>query len=189
MVDPVLPIRLSMVIVVCFAVRNAAAQTAADTAMRRLDRLIGSWDVDDTYRPIRGAAIRETGIRTCAYTLANRYIECVTRGRNASSGREREYRWIINYNTETHRYDLIGIFSNYTGKVVQTFRIDSTGTVWNLRAPSSADDGIEQWHWAQIVFESQDRVVYTSYRNLETNAPTEWSVATRETWVRRRAAP
>ena len=163
---------------------SAFAQTPADEAMRRLQPLIGTWDVDDTYRPIRGAEIREAGTRTCAYVLANRYVECVTRARNAS-GREREYRWMVNYNTETRRYDLVGIFSNWSGKVVQTIRIDSTGNVWNLRAPSSTSDGIEQWSWAQIVFESPDRAVYTSYRNLETNAPSEWTLATRETWVRR----
>ena len=106
------------------------------------------------------------------------------RGRNAS-GREREYRWLLNYNTETRRYDLVGVFSNYTGKVVQTIRIDSTGTVWNIRSPSSVSDGIEQWSWAQLVFESPNGAVWTGYRNLETNAPGDWSVSTRETWVRR----
>jgi hypothetical protein len=167
-----------------FAASTAAAQPAIDSAMRRLQPIIGTWEVDDTYRSTRGAVIRETGLRTCAYVLENRYVECITRGRNPA-GREREYRWMLNYNMETRRYDLIGIFSNYTGKVIQTFRIDSTGTVWNLRAASSADDGIEQWHWAQLVFESPDRAVYTSYRNLETSSPTDWTVATRETWIRR----
>ena len=164
---------------------SLAVRAQSEDPVRRLQPLIGTWDVDDTYQPIRGNAIRETGTRTCAWMLANRYVECVTRGRNAASGREREYRWLINYNTETRRYDLIGIFSNYTGKVVQTIRIDSTGGVWNIRAPSSTDDGIEQWNWAQLVFESPNRAVWTSYRNLETSAPSEWVVGTRESWLRR----
>lgn len=30
--------------------------------------------------------------------------------------REREYRWLLNYNTESGRYDFVGTFSNYSGK-------------------------------------------------------------------------
>jgi hypothetical protein len=180
-------VRHSLLTLVPLVASSVAAQTQTDDPVRRLQPLIGTWEVDDTYRPISGREIRETGVRTCAYMLANRYVECVTRGRNAS-GREREYRWLINYNTETRRYDLVGIFSNYTGKVVQTIRIDSTGTVWNIRSPSSMSDGIEQWSWAQLVFESPNRAVWTGYRNLETNAPGDWSVSTRETWVRRAGA-
>jgi hypothetical protein len=166
----------------------ARAQSQSTDPLRPLAILIGTWDVDDVYQPLSGAEIREAGVRTCVYTLLDRYVECVTRARSAS-GREREYRWLINYNRETHRYDIVGIFSNYTGKVHHTVRIDSTGTVWNIRTPSSfTDDGIEQWSWAQLVFEGRDRAVWTAYRNLETNAPTEWSVSTRETWVRRPSA-
>lgn len=181
-------VQCSLVAFVTVAATRAVAQTPAQDPMRRLAVLIGEWDTEDVYRPIKGAEIREVGVRTCAYTLRERYIECVTRGRNPSSGREREYRWLINYNTETHRYDIIGVFSNYTGKVVHTVRIDSTGTVWNIRTPSSFDDGIEQWSWAQLVFEGTDRAVWTGYRNLETSAPTDWSPSTRETWVRRRSS-
>ena len=179
-------VRVIPIAFVAFAVPGRA-QTAATDPLRPLSALIGTWDTEDVYRPITGREIREVGVRTCSLVLLERYVECVTRGRNATSGREREYRWFINFNRETNRYDIVGIFSNYTGKVTHTARIDSTGRVWNIRTPSSfTDEGIEQWSWAQLVFDGPDRAVWTGYRNLETNAPTEWSVSTRETWVRRR---
>ena len=179
-------VRVFPIAFVAFAVPGRA-QTAAPDPLRPLSALIGTWDTEDVYRPITGPEIREVGVRTCSLVLLERYVECVTRGRNATSGREREYRWFINFNRETNRYDIVGIFSNYTGKVTHTARLDSTGRVWNIRTPSSfTDDGIEQWSWAQLVFDGPDRAVWTGYRNLETNAPTEWSVSTRETWVRRR---
>ena len=178
--------RVAAIVSFSVAVPVRAQPTTADP-MRPLSVLIGTWDTEDVYRPISGAEIREIGVRTCSLVLLDRYVECVTRGRNPASGREREYRWYINFNRETNRYDIVGIFSNYTGKVTHTARIDSTGRVWNIRTPSSfTDAGLEQWSWAQLVFDGPDRAVWTGYRNLETNAPTEWSVSTRETWVRRR---
>jgi hypothetical protein len=154
--------------------------------MQRLGILLGAWDVDDTYRTRTGGELRETGVRTCSTALRGRYIECVTVGRNAS-GTEREYRWHITWNAATRRYELLGMFSNNVMKLQQTFRIDSTGMVWNIRSPASVDDdGIEQWTGAQLRFESRDRAVWTSYRNFDTMPVTEWQQGTRETWVRRR---
>jgi hypothetical protein len=161
------------------------AQGEAGDALQRLAVLIGSWDVEDVYRPISGAEIRERGVRRCAWVLRNRYVECVTLGRNAS-GREREYRWLINHNSETGQYELTGFFSNVTFRDHKTFRIDSTGTVWSIRGPSHAgDDGIHQWTGAELRFEGRNRAVWTGYRNLETSPVTEWAPSARETWVRR----
>ncbi len=162
-----------------------AATGESDDPRLRLAPILGTWDVYDLYQPPGAAPIREIGVRTCAWALRERYVECVTQARNAQ-GREREYRWLINYNPETGRYDLVGVFSNYLGKVNQTLRIDDTGKNWTIRAPSSIDDGIERWSWALLVFEGDDRATWTTYRNLETAAPTDWHVTTRETWRRRK---
>ena len=160
------------------------AQAAASDPLRRLAILVGSWDVEDVYQPVSGAPIRETGVRRCAWALLDRYIECVTRARNAS-GREREYRWLINFDTQTKRYELTGVFNNVTFRIHQSIQIDSTGTVWNIRSPPYVNDGIEQWSGAQLRFDGNDRAVWTSYRNLDTTPVTQWAQSSRETWVRR----
>ena len=107
------------------ALAEAQAPPAPPPQLARLSSLIGAWNVDDTYQPPGAPPIRDVGVRTCAYVLMQRYIECTTRARNPETGREREYRWLINYNTESRRYDIVGVFSNYAGKVTQTFHVDS----------------------------------------------------------------
>jgi hypothetical protein len=175
--------RLTLLVVLSTPVLEA--QGVASAPLQRLAVLIGAWDVEDIYRSISGVEIRERGVRRCAWVLRDRYVECVTQGRNAS-GREREYRWLINYNSETTQYELTGFFSNVTFKDHKTFRIDSTGTVWNIRSPASrGDDGVHQWSGAELRFEGRDRAVWTAYRNLETGPISEWTQSTRETWVRR----
>jgi hypothetical protein len=174
---------LRVVLIAAAGVQTLAAQSATSPELQRLSPILGTWNVEDIYRPIGGGEIRETGVRTCAWVLQRRYVECVTQGRNPA-GREREYRWFINYNTETNRYETAEVFSNYSGKIVRTFRIDSTGLVWNIRAPSSMNGGIEQWSWAQLVFRGTDSATWTGYRNLETQSAREWAESTRETWVR-----
>lgn len=153
--------------------------------MRRLSTIIGVWEVDDIYRSPNGSEWRETGVRTCAYALRNRYVECVTQARSAR-GVDRVYRWSITWDPSVRRYDLVGLFSNTPLIVRQTIRIDSSGTVWNIRSPAVVGDGVEQWTGAQLTFEDADRAVWTSYRNFDTQAVTHWEQGTRETWVRRR---
>lgn len=167
----------------------AHAQTQPQDPMNRLNILIGSWDVEDVYTPISGPQIREEGVRTCARALLGRYLECVTKAKKAN-GREREYRWYLTYSSDSKKYELVSLFSNVSFKISQTIRIDATGKVWNIRSqPSSDDDGVEQWTWAQLRFESNDRAVWTSYRNFDTGAPGDWSPSTRETWVRKPGQP
>lgn len=175
---------IGIAILLTIAFGPVGAQTPVSSEMQRLSPLIGTWDVDDVYHPTSGADIRETGVRTCGYVMQNRYVECVTRARNAA-GREREYRWYFNYNAASERYETVEIFSNYPPKIVRTIRIDSTGLVWNIRTPSSFSDKIEQWSWSQLVFDGRDRAVWTGYRNFETQSPRDWAESSRETWVRR----
>ncbi|MBC7895832.1 MAG: hypothetical protein H7066_10475 [Cytophagaceae bacterium] len=154
--------------------------------LHALSLIVGVWDVDDTYRAASGTESREVGVRTCAPALLTRYIECVTRARNAA-GREREYRWFLTFNAPARRYELLAMFSNTSLMLRQTIRIDSTGLVWNIRSPASVnDDGVEQWSGAQLRFEGTDRAVWTGFRNFDTMPITEWGPSTRETWVRRR---
>ena len=164
---------------------KAAGQSAA---IERLAVLIGSWDTEDVYTAVDGSQSRETGVRTCSWTMRNSYVECVTVGRN-QAGREREYRWFITHNPVSSRYEVVGIFSNVPMKVRQTIHIDSTGSVWNIRSASSVSDGIEWSHAAQLIFDGRDRAVWTGYRSPDTGPPSAWSVSTRETWARRVGPP
>lgn len=181
-------ISVGVLVLASVASAPAAAQgtaPGATEAMRRLSIFVGTWDVDDVYRSASGRESRETGTRTCSWVLGGAYVECVTRGRN-QAGREREYRWLINHDPERNRYDIVSVFQNWTGKLHQTMRLDSAGTTFEIRAPSSTDDGVEQWTWARLVFDGPDRAVWTSWRNRETESPSTWTQSTRETWVRRR---
>lgn len=153
--------------------------------LRRLSYLVGTWDVQDEYQPADGPAIRESGVRVCTFIMQDTYIECRTTAQGAS-GRRREYRWFINYNGETRRYEFVALFSNVAIKDVKSFRTDETGRTWNIRnGTTSVDDGVERWHWATLAFDGDDRAVWTGYRNAETDPPQTWVRTSRETWVRR----
>jgi hypothetical protein len=152
----------------------------------RLSVLVGSWDVEDVYRSMDGREHRESGVRTCAYVMMNRYLECVTRGRN-QAGREREYRWWFSWNPDSGRYELLSLFSNVPLKLHQTVYLDSTGGVWNIRTPPHQEPGSETWLGAELRFDGRDRAVWTGYRNMQSNAITSWQQSSRETWVRRRS--
>ena len=156
----------------------------ADDPLQRLAPVLGSWDVEDVYRSPSGTESRERGVRTCVRILRNRYVECTTVGVNAN-GREREYRWLINFNTATRHYELTGIFSNVTFRIHQTIRIDSSGTLWNIRGQPYDDGGVIQWSGAQLQFSGPDQAVWTGYRNFDSTSVASWEPSSRETWRRR----
>lgn len=102
--------RFKLTILVCVMLTSARL-AAQDKSIKDLDILIGTWDVEE--KQVDGS-FTEKGVRTCAYVMHDSYIQCETIA--TSGGKERSYRFLINYNKQTKQFEMISIFSNWPAK-------------------------------------------------------------------------
>ena len=72
--------------------------------------LVGVWDTTDTYQPLQGAPIVESAVRTCRSVMRNAFLECETVVERPN-GTGRAYRFLINYNRNTSRFEMLSIWS------------------------------------------------------------------------------
>lgn len=154
--------------------------------MQRLSPIVGTWNTEDVYRPDSVTPAVERGVRRCAPALANRYVECITMGRNAS-GREREYRFYITWDPARSAYTFLSFWSNVAGNQLTTFTVDSTGREWDIRGTSPfVTNGTEVRTWGTLTWVTPDSIVWIGRRNTSTESPLAWPISFRETWSRQR---
>jgi hypothetical protein len=162
----------------------ASAQTLQER-LQLLAPLVGTWDTEDTYRPDSAKPAVERGVRRCAFAVADRYVECITRGTNAA-GRTREYRFYLTWDPDRGRYTMLSFWSNVGNMSLTTFTIDSTGKVWDIRGTAPyVENGVESRTWSTLTIVAPDAIEWVGRINRSTDAPTSWPVTFRETWKRR----
>ena len=165
----------------CFTSTSLSAQSE----MEALQVLTGVWDTEDTYHPQDGDPIVERGIRTCELVLREQYLQCQTEATNAR-GVERTYRWMINYNSVTDRYEMLSIWSNVPFKSVSALEPLEDDRGWRLSGVALiGDTEPASPSYSEMVLESPDRIVWTGRRLSEGVAPEDAPVSFIEIWVRR----
>lgn len=161
---------------------SRGADTAPATAW--LAPFVGVWRTEDTYYPPQGAPIVEGATRTCAFVMAGSYLQCETVA-ETGRGRGRVYRFLLNYNRTSRRFEMASLWSNVPHKLVQALTPDTERRRWQVvNVAVVGDDAPLAEHWSEIVFDDRDHVVWTGRRVGPGIAPADAPLAFRETWVR-----
>jgi hypothetical protein len=147
--------------------------------------LIGVWNTTDTYQPLKGAPIVENGVRTCRPVMHNAYVECETVVERPN-GTGRTYRFLINYNRTTSRFEMLSIWSNVPHKLVQSLTPNAARDRWLFENVAVVgDDEALATHWSELVVESRDRIVWTGRRVKAGADPRTSPISFNEIWTRR----
>ncbi len=138
-------------------------------SLRDIEILIGKWTVEERH----ASGWWEKGERTCEWIMDSTYIQCETKARS-SQGKERTYRFLINYNGQTGRFEMTGIYSNWPLKQHDAIRLDGTGMRWTLEEIAAVGETTERR--ATIIFTDRDNYSWTG-RNLNRakNTTTEYT--------------
>jgi len=160
------------------------AVAAAQPSIDWLAPLIGTWNTSDTYHPVKGAPIVENAVRTCRRVMRDAYLECETVVERPN-GTGRTYRFLINYNRNVSRFEMLSIWSNVPHKAVQSLTPSAQRDRWIVENISViGDNEAMQGHWSELVIESRDRIVWTGRRISAAEDPRTAPIAFSETWSR-----
>ncbi|HWI17073.1 MAG TPA: hypothetical protein VNT81_04975 [Vicinamibacterales bacterium] len=158
---------------------------SAQPAVEWLSPLVGVWNTTDTYQPLQGAPIVENAVRTCRPVMRNAYLECETVVERPN-GTGRTYRFLINYNRTTSRFEMLSIWSNVPHKAVQSLSPNATRDRWILENIAVIGDNEDPGtHWSELVVESSDRIVWTGRRVKAGTDPRTSPISFNEIWTRR----
>lgn len=163
----------------------AASDAGAQPSMSWLSPLLGVWATTDTYHPVTGAPIVESATRTCRAVMHDAYLECETVVVRPN-GTGRTYRFLINYNRTTARFEMLSIWSNVPHKAVQTLAPNAQRDRWIIEDLAViGDDGGANDHWSELVIETADRIVWTGRRVTGGGDPRTAPISFQEIWTRR----
>lgn len=148
---------------------------------------IGVWRTVDTYHPPNGSPTVEEGVRTCELVMREAYLQCDTVVERDGTVR-RVYRFLLNYNRTTQRFEMLSLWSNVPHKLVQQLTPDAQRRRWTFsNLAVIGDDEPMALHWSELVFESRDRIVWTGRRiTAATTDPSTAPLSFQETWTRLR---
>ena len=140
-------------------------QPAAGPTVQWLAPFVGVWNTEDTFRPAGGGKpSMERAVRTCEMVMHDSYLQCesiVSR----PSGTGRTYRFLINYNQTMGRFEMLSLWSNVPHKLVQSLTPDAGRRRWQfVNVAVVGDDEPLSNHWSELVFESNERIVWTGRR-------------------------
>jgi hypothetical protein len=119
-----------------------------DPGITQLGWLVGEWDFEDV--EIDGE-YRETGTRTCEYTLGGEYIVCESQGVD-HRGRRRTYLWYFNYNHVDARYEVTSLLQGFPRKLLYTAAVHDGGRRLEITYGS--------WEGGDVVVEGGATVTY-----------------------------
>ena len=162
----------------------APGEAAAQPAVSRLSPLVGAWQTVDTYHPVSGSPVVESAVRTCRLVMHDAYLECETVVARPN-GTGRTYRFLINYNRTTSRFEMLSIWSNVPHKAVHSLTPNAQHDRWIIEDVAViGDDGGPNEHWSELVIESPERIVWTGRRVSDGVDPKIAPISFHETWTR-----
>lgn len=172
-------IRVMLLLLACPSVADA------QPTLTWLSPLVGVWATTDTYHPVSGAPIVESATRTCRIVMDGAYLECETVVRRPN-GTGRTYRFLINYNRTTSRFEMLSIWSNVPHKAVQSLTPNARHDRWIIEDLAViGDDGGANEHWSELVIESRERIVWTGRRVTGGVDPKTAPISFHEIWTLR----
>lgn len=125
-------------------------------SIRDLDWLIGSWDFVDVSVTRK---YRETGTRTCSYTLDEKYLVCQSIG-TSQSGKERTYIFFLNYNSIDDRFEMVAMFGDYPRKNLYIVEVSENGHRLDLKNSTWTDDGLTKNNEATLTYDGESQYVW-----------------------------
>jgi hypothetical protein len=159
---------------------------AAEPATDWLAPFVGVWETQDTYHPAAGDPIVERGTRTCGMVMRGAYLQCETVVSRPDGG-GRVYRFLINYNRTTRRFELLSLWSNVPHKAVQIMAPNAARDRWVITELAViGDDEPLSPHYSELVFERPDRIVWTGRRLAKGADPASAPISFVETWTKQR---
>lgn len=133
-------------------IASAIPTRAFSQSVDALSVLIGTWSVEE----IHASGWSEKGTRTCEWIMDSTYIQCETKAK--SNGKERTYRFLINYNSQSQRCEMVGIYSNWPIKQHDAIYIESK-TNWRLEEIPAINENTERR--ATIIFSDHDNYTWS----------------------------
>lgn len=160
----------------------APAPAMAQPSVDWLSALAGTWQTEDTYHRASGSPIVERATRTCRLVMHGTYMECETVVARPN-GTGRTYRFLINYNRTTSRFEMLSIWSNVPHKAIQTLTPNGARNRWIIEDLAViGDDGSSNEHWSELVV-TGDRIVWTGRRVTGGIDPSVAPISFVETWT------
>jgi hypothetical protein len=123
----------------------------------------------------------ERAVRTCELVMRGTYLQCesvVTR----ADGRDRTYRFLLNRSPTMARFEMLSLWSNVPHKLAQVLTPDATRRRWHIENLAVIGDPETSAHWSDLVFESDDRIVWTGRRVSAGVDPATAPLSFVETW-------
>lgn len=146
--------------------------------------LVGVWATEDTYHPLKGDPIVERATRTCALVMSKAYLQCETVS-HPTTGSPRTYRFLINYNRFTSRFEMLSLWSNVPHKLVQSLTPNADRSRWVFANIATVGDNEPMSeHWSELVITGHT-IVWTGRRVGPGVPPATAPISFRETWTRR----
>ena len=170
-------------VVVILLLVTGVAQAQPQPSVAWLSPLIGVWATRDTYHPEKGDPIVEDATRTCRLVMHDAYLECESVVKRAN-GTGRTYRFLINYNRITSRFEMLSIWSNHPPKAVQSLAPNAARDRWILEDVAVVGDDEQSDHWSELIIESGQRIVWTGRRVKGGIDPRSAPISFSETWTR-----
>jgi hypothetical protein len=179
---PTIPVVAIASLLLLFGVpQHADGQDTPSTAW--LQPFVGVWATEDTYHPASGQPTVERAVRTCALVMRGSYLQCesvVTR----PDGRDRTYRFLLNYNPTMSRFEMLSLWSNVPHKLAQVLTPDAARRRWHVENLAVIGDPELTTHWSELVFDGDDRIVWTGRRVAAGGDPASAPISFVETWRR-----
>ena len=156
---PIMRLALGLTVVLFLL---ASAEAAAQPAVSWLSPLVGAWAHDRHLSSrVRASRSSRAAAERAAWSCMTPILSAKRSSRGAN-GTGRTYRFLINYNRTTSRFEMLSIWSNVPHKAVQTLAPNSGRDRWIIEDLAViGDDGSSNEHWSELVIESADRIVWT----------------------------
>ena len=138
--------------------------------IQALDKLIGTWSVEEVFQ--EGTAQRKVvkGERTCSYALKGTYINCITIEQSGAS--EREYQFWIHYNQSTAQFEMMSLYSNWSQQRRDVIKPDSIGQ-WQLMGEPMVEKGVERVIKGVMEFQG-DQIKWSGFLHTSKMKEGEW---------------
>jgi hypothetical protein len=132
---------------------SGVAGSAADMSF-----LIGTWNVTETIYPGEEREYVEVSVRSCAWSVADTYTFC----RNVASGRgrQRETWFFVDQPGGTPNIEMLGVYSNGTGKFVYRGQFLPDGSGIDLRNHEIGDTAVVAGTYQRLRFRGPDEFVW-----------------------------
>lgn len=137
------------------------AEAPGTPGIRDLDFLIGRWHIDETILPGQAREYRERGTRECRYELGGAFIRCDSETTISTSGRKREYAYLISYDEKGNCFWATALASDFPRHALHQWHLDLERREVRAITPQSVNG--DRFFRGVISFADRDRIVWQGW--------------------------